>query len=48
MGHSGVDIEESIADVWLESIMAPPGCAECVQPGGAGVNMTINVYKLKF
>ncbi len=39
---------ESSVDVWLELIMAPPGCAESAQPGGAGVCMTINVHEFKF
>ena len=34
-------VGESSVDVWLKLIMAPPGCAESAQPGGAGVNMTI-------
>ncbi len=41
-------VGESSVDVWLKLIMAPPGCAESAQPGGAGVNMTINVHEFKF
>ena len=43
-----LSVGESSVDVWLTLIMAPPGCAESAQPGGAGVNMTLNVHEIKF
>ena len=41
--QGAMTVWESSVSVWLELIMAPPGCAEC-----AAVYMTINVYEFKF
>ena len=41
-------VGEISVDVWLKLIMAPPGCADSALPGGAGVNMTVNVQEFKF
>ncbi len=48
MLNNSFSVGESMVDVWLELIIAPPGCAHSAQPGGSGVNTTINVHEFKF